>query len=424
MEDPVSYKGYFNSDAQEGLHEVRRFTVDKEKSNSLKFLKEKLATVFPLIKDKEIFITWRDHDGDMITIKNDEDLMIAKTEMQGHLYKINVTIKNENNKKEGKGKKERKEKKERKDEHPGVVCDGCGGSVPGFRFKCLVCQDYDLCEQCAAKGLHKEHNLVRLASSQPGVALKNLNKILERLNTDMKSLAYDMEGTTSVYGLPWGRGCMTGRGGGRRAMHRGFPLHKGPYPVGTMMEGWTVPEARNSESSSASYESMSTTHSPDTAHSDFHFIKLPEAEVHTAPAVAAGSAPNMAAAECSAPKDAPAATVECLAPKDAPAATVEFSAPKHAPATTVEFSAPKDAPSVATVEFSAPKDAPAATVECSAPKDAPATAVKCSDAKLQAAIQAMMKMGFNNEGGWLSNLLQAKNGDIGKVLDLLHPVKN
>ena len=226
----------------------------------------------------------------------------------------------------------------------------------------------------------------------------------------MKSLAYDMEGTTSVYGLPWGRGCMTGRGGGRRAMHRGFPLHKGPYPVGTMMEGWTVPEARNSESSSASYESMSTTHSPDTAHSDFHFIKLPEAEVHTAPAVAAGSAPNMAAAECSAPKDAPAATVECLAPKDAPAATVEFSAPKHAPATTVEFSAPKDAP--------------AATVECSAPKDAPATAVKCSDAKLQAAIQAMMKMGFNNEGGWLSNLLQAKNGDIGKVLDLLHPVKN
>ena len=356
MEDPVSYKGYFNSDAQEGLHEVRRFTVDKEKSNSLEFLKDKLVTVFPQIKDKEIFITWRDNDGDMVTIENDEDLMIAKAEMQGHLYKINVMIKNENKKKEGKGTEE---KKERKDEHPGVVCDGCEGPVPGFRFKCLVCQDYDLCEECAAKGLHKEHNLVRLASSQPGIALlENLNKILEKLNTDLKSVEKDMEGTTSVYGFPWGKGCMTGRGGGRRAMHRGFPLHKGPYPLGTMMEGWTVPEARNSESLSASDESIPTTHSPDTAHSDFHFIKLPEAAAQTAPVVAEGSAPNMTAAECL------------------------------------------------------------------APKDAPATAVKCSDAKLQVAIQAMMNMGFNNEGGWLSNLLLAKNGDIGKVLDLLHPVKN
>ena len=154
-------------------------------------------------------------------------------------------------------------------------------------------------------------------------------------------------------------------------MHRGFPLHKGPYPLGTMMEGWTVPEARNSESSSASDESIPTTHSPDTAHSDFHSFKLPEAAAQTAPVVAEGSAPNMVAAECS-----------------------------------------------------APKNAPEATVECSAPKDAPATAVKCSDSKLQVAIQAMMNMGFKNEGGWLSNLLLAKNGDIGKVLDLLHPVKN
>ncbi|VEL21257.1 unnamed protein product [Protopolystoma xenopodis] len=47
--------------------------------------------------------------------------------------------------------------------HFGIVCDGCNKhDFAGDRFKCLDCQNFDLCLACFSSGIHKDHDMLAL----------------------------------------------------------------------------------------------------------------------------------------------------------------------------------------------------------------------------------------------------------------------
>merc|ERR1711936_914044 len=162
MADNVSFKVYLKDPSQGEELEVRRFVVDKEVSTSLVYIKEKLVSIFPILADKIFSVSWTDEDGDAITIDTDEELILALTELPGPVYKLTATVraakKVEEPQEPGVGANMT---------HHGVTCDGCDKApIVGFRYKCVVCDDYDLCAACEKAGKHPGHNMMRISSPE------------------------------------------------------------------------------------------------------------------------------------------------------------------------------------------------------------------------------------------------------------------
>merc|ERR1739842_91527 len=55
--------------------------------------------------------------------------------------------------------------------------------IVGHRYKCVVCDDFDLCGSCEAAGCHPVHNMIRISNQEinfPQRLFKRIHKMQER----------------------------------------------------------------------------------------------------------------------------------------------------------------------------------------------------------------------------------------------------
>uniref|UniRef100_UPI00398E433F sequestosome-1 n=1 Tax=Pristiophorus japonicus TaxID=55135 RepID=UPI00398E433F len=131
--------------------EIRRFTVDHGVSTSFDHLYKKVASVFQSLRSENFQMYYKDEEGDLIAFSTDDELVMALSFLQEGTFRVYI--------------REKKECKHAQDKatgpiHPNVVCDVCNSPVVGPRYKCSVCPDYDLCGTCKGKGFHKEHEMI------------------------------------------------------------------------------------------------------------------------------------------------------------------------------------------------------------------------------------------------------------------------
>ncbi|XP_039761134.1 uncharacterized protein LOC120634522 isoform X2 [Pararge aegeria] len=51
------------------------------------------------------------------------------------------------------------------EKHEGIICDSCQDPILGFRYKCVTCDNFDLCQKCEMLEKHPQHYMLRIPKS-------------------------------------------------------------------------------------------------------------------------------------------------------------------------------------------------------------------------------------------------------------------
>ncbi|XP_038142580.1 sequestosome-1 isoform X2 [Cyprinodon tularosa] len=422
----VTVKAYLLG-KDEQVKEIRRFAVDHEVSCSFEYLSKKVSAVFSNLSSSTFNLFYKDEDGDLVAFSSDDELMMGLTFVKDATFRLYI--------------KERKE--HRRDFplhafppfafgtppplgppppppphgpphmglppvlHPNVTCDGCESSIVGTRFKCSVCPDYDLCSTCQAQGKHTEHALLpiwhpmqhwfprgrwmkrmkhcmwnqHLAQSQTKDQAQNQNQNQEQEQAGPSRPAAE-NGAPSAAASQASVDFLKNIGEGVAAMlsplgidvdidveHEGQrtkvtpPTQNGAGEGDVEMDG----EGGASSEGGTNMETSTSQGSKVSRDSDEEWTHLSSKEV-----------------------DPSTGELQSLQPEGQ--------------------GTPSPGPSL-----QGPTGLREAALYPHLPQEA--------DPRLVESLSAMLSMGFSDEGGWLTHLLQAKNCDIGAALDAIQYAK-
>nr|KAF6350260.1 sequestosome 1 [Myotis myotis] len=343
-------------------------------------LLSRVASLFPALRPGSFQAHYRDEDGDLVAFSSDEELTMAMAYVKDDLFRIYI--------------KERKECRRdhrppcaqeapRNMVHPNVICDGCNGPVVGTRYKCSVCPDYDLCAGCEGKGMHREHSKLAFPSPFEGFSHSRWLRKLKH----------------GHFGWP--------------AWEMGLPGNWSPRP----------PRAGDTQASPTANSASGPSEDPSV-----NFLKNVGESVAAALSPLGSSSaeercssqPGSCSSDSSKPDGAMEGAAQALAKQMNKITLQSGVQPEEVDPSTGELQSLQMPESEGPSSLDPSQEGPTGLKEAAVYPHLPPEA----DPRLIESLSQMLSMGFSDEGGWLTRLLQTKNYDIGAALDTIQYSKH
>nr|ACO15675.1 Sequestosome-1 [Caligus clemensi] len=400
MERQFKIVSHFKGD----VPEIRRFILSDPLS--LSSFRSEVSKLFlePLYQ-----LQWKDEDGDVVTIKTEVEFQLALASMNKETPKFIISP--DKNKLGGSDIV-----------HCGVICDACNVEIRGFRYKCLSCNDYDLCSKCEAQGKHDEHRFIRIPrpedkphnncfrrfkkmtdrhekkndphhQQQSHLFHHNLGHFLKQYDVVMNDAFLGAMGNPFTCSFPQGQ------------------------PESTSKTENTTTSATTQESATQAKDGSSTT-STTVTHGPYTTSETKVTRHEEKKEVV---------------KEIPIEQKEQSA-KELPLSTKESSEGDSDDQEWTKIEDDDDLSSTISVPINVESKCSSSIYPDMSKSNSsldkgmeipiemtnkPFQGGEHSDPRVEVARQAMMNMGFTDDGGWLTKLLEAKNGDIGQTLDVI-----